>query len=134
MFQLEEVFEKFGKQVCEVIPKQFERLIDELKAKDPEVAEKVKKLRAELVQLKDDLIKLYEETKKPVLDRYNEIKDEVISKSKPIVKRYTPLVKDIEVSDKSEVACLVIFSKLTNGGRGRGCYILIEIGLKFPRF
>jgi len=48
--------------------------------------------------LKEDLLKLYEEIKKPVLERFNEIKDEVRTKTKPIVKRWTPIVKDIEVS------------------------------------
>jgi len=48
--------------------------------------------------LKEDLLKLYEEIKKPVLEHFNEIKDEVKTKTKPIVKRWTPIVKDIEVS------------------------------------
>lgn len=48
--------------------------------------------------MKEDLLKLYEEIKKPVLERFNEIKDEVRTKTKPIVKRWTPIVKDVEVS------------------------------------
>jgi len=55
-------------------------------------------LKAELIELKADLLKLYEELKKPVLERYNEVKDEVVVKTKPIVKRWTPIVKDVEVS------------------------------------
>lgn len=43
-------------------------------------------------------MKVYEELKKPFLDRYNELKDEFIVKTKPIVKRWTPIIKDIEVS------------------------------------
>jgi len=71
---------------------------EELKARDPEIGEKVKKLKAELSDLKEDLIKLYEEIKKPFLERFNELRDEVRVKTKPIVKRWTPNVKDIEVS------------------------------------
>lgn len=124
MFQAEESFEKFGKQVCEVIPKQYDRLIEELKVNDPELAEKVKKLRTELTHLKEDLIKLYEELKKPILERFNEVKDEVISKTKPIVKRWTPLVKDFEVSDEVDaVACWVTFLKLSCRVWGGGVII-----------
>lgn len=47
-------------------------------------------------------MKVYEELKKPFLDRYNELKDEFIVKTKPIVKRWTPIIKDIEVSGKEK--------------------------------
>jgi len=73
-------------------------LSEELKAKDSEIGEKVKKLKAELAELKEDLLKLYEEIKKPFLERFHELKDEIRTKTKPIVKRWTPIVKDIEVS------------------------------------
>lgn len=71
---------------------------EELKARDPEIGEKVKKLKAELGDLKEDLLKLYEEIKKPFLERFNELRDDIRIKTKPIVKRWTPIVKDVEVS------------------------------------
>lgn len=82
----------------EVIPKTIDKLVEEIKTKDPETAEKIKKLRVEVIQLKEDLIKVYEEIKKPLLQHFNELKEDVITKTKPIVKRWTPIVKDIEVS------------------------------------
>jgi uncharacterized coiled-coil DUF342 family protein len=94
--KIEEIVEKYNKQICEFIPQQIDRIVEELKSKDPEIAEKVKRLKVELSELKADLLKLYEEMKKPILERFNEVKEEVISKSKPIVKRWTPIVKDIE--------------------------------------
>lgn len=86
-----------GEQLSDFIPKQINKLTEEIKARDPELAEKIKKLKTELMQLKEDLIKLIEDIKKPVLERYNELKEEAITKSKPIVKRWTPIIKDVEV-------------------------------------
>lgn len=97
-FQAEEVLEKSYKQVSEIIPKQVDRLVEELKSKDPEIAEKAKRLRAEFATLKEDLVKLFDELKKPVVNKYNEVKDEFLAKTRPIIKRWTPIVKDIEVS------------------------------------
>jgi len=94
--KVEESLEKFCKQVNEVIPKTIDKLVEEIKTKDPETAEKIKKLRVEVIQLKEDLIKVYEEIKKPLLQHFNELKEDVITKTKPIVKRWTPIVKDIE--------------------------------------
>jgi len=84
--------------MCDVVQQQIERVSEELKARDPEIGEKVKKLKAELAELKEDLMKLYEEIKKPFLERFNELRDDIRIKTKPIVKRWTPIVKDIEVS------------------------------------
>lgn len=96
--QYEDNLEKFCKHISEVVPKQVDRLIEEIKARDPELAEKIRKLKEEFIQLKEDLIRLYEEMKKPVLHHFHEVKDEFNAKSKPIVKRWTPIVKDVEVS------------------------------------
>jgi len=84
--------------MCDVVQQQIERVSEELKARDPEIGEKVKKLKAELADLKEDLMKLYEEIKKPFLERFYELRDDIRIKTKPIVKRWTPIVKDIEVS------------------------------------
>lgn len=84
--------------MCDVVQQQIDRVSEELKARDPEIGEKVKKLKAELADLKEDLLKLYEEIKKPFLERFNELRDDIRIKTKPIVKRWTPIIKDIEVS------------------------------------
>lgn len=75
-------------------------MIDDLKARDPELAEKVKKLKAEFSELKKDICKLYDELKKPIIDSYKNIKEDLINKLKPIAKQWTPIIKDIEVSAK----------------------------------
>eukprot|EP00102_Acyrthosiphon_pisum_P023202 XP_016660412.1 PREDICTED: uncharacterized protein LOC107883924 [Acyrthosiphon pisum] len=82
--------------MCDVVQQQIERVGEELKARDPEIGEKVKKLKAELADLKEDLMKLYEEIKKPFLESFNELRDDIRIKTKPIVKRWTPIVNDIE--------------------------------------
>ncbi|XP_029341230.1 uncharacterized protein LOC100569226 [Acyrthosiphon pisum] len=103
--------------MCDVVQQQIERVNEELKARDPEICEKleklkaeladlkedliklyeeIKKLKAELADLKEDLIKLYEEIKKLFLKRFNELRDDIRIKTKPIVKRWTPIIKDIE--------------------------------------
>ncbi|XP_008189437.1 uncharacterized protein LOC103311563, partial [Acyrthosiphon pisum] len=87
---------KFQKQMCDVVQQQIERVNEELKARDPEICEKLEKLKAELADLKEDLIKLYEEIKKLFLKSFNELRDDIRIKTKPIVKRWTPIIKDIE--------------------------------------
>jgi hypothetical protein len=97
---LEECLEKFRKQLYEVIPNQIDRLIDELKEKDPKAAENVKHLKEELINLKEKFIALYESLKKKFIENYSMLKDEAFLKAKPIFKRLTPLIKDVEVSVK----------------------------------
>lgn len=101
--QFQEFVKKFEKdmqenyvQICEFIPKQINRLSEEIKARDPELAEKIKKLKEDFTHLKEELMKLIEDIKKPALAHYNELKEEVIAKSKPIVKRWTPAIKNVE--------------------------------------
>lgn len=82
----------------EVIPSQFDRLYNELKEKDPKVAENLKHLKAEFVNLKESIMAMYESLKKKFIENYNTLKDEASFKAKPIIKRLTPLIKDVEVS------------------------------------
>lgn len=100
---MEESLEKFQKQLYEVIPNQIDRLVNELKARDPQVAEKVKLLRTEFIELKESILALYEDLKKKLIENYNILKDEAISKAKPIAKRLTPIIKDVEVSVNSSI-------------------------------
>eukprot|EP00102_Acyrthosiphon_pisum_P027589 XP_016664799.1 PREDICTED: uncharacterized protein LOC103311525 [Acyrthosiphon pisum] len=94
---IHESVEKFQKQMCDVVQQQIERVGEELKARNPEIGKKVKKLKAELFDLKEDLMKLYEEIKKPFLERFNELRDDIRIKTIPIVKRWTLIFKDIEL-------------------------------------
>ncbi|XP_050536050.1 uncharacterized protein LOC126902628 [Daktulosphaira vitifoliae] len=96
IIRFEENLDKFQKQIFEFLPKHIDQAIDEMKMKNPELAEKLKKLKYELTELKEDICKLFEELKKPFIERYNELRDEFYSKSKPIAKRLTPILKDIE--------------------------------------
>lgn len=73
-------------------------MTEELKSRDPEIGEKIKKLKAELSDLVQDILKLFEEIKKPAIERFNELKDEFRVKTKPVVKRWIPIIKDVEVS------------------------------------